>query len=371
VVNREKRESLVYTVDDQEMPLEVVSSLIEAIGGHIRVARFRCASDVLLAANQVVPDLLVTDYRMPQIDGIELIGAFRALPNCAQVPICMITSIDDRATRIDALKAGATDFMLKPADPLEVQVRITNLLTLREQQLMLMDRAKFLEGKYVQKDRQERARRKEAIMILARAGERRDTETGQHLVRMAKYSRIVAEAISMPEKRCNLIEDSSPLHDIGKLGIPDSILRKPSKHTPEEWRVMQSHTIQGYEILKLDTSDWEEIQLGSVVAKSHHERFGGGGYPENLRGEQIPMPARIVAIGDCFDALTSERPYKEAWSFDKAKDFMVSERGKHFDPELIDAFFSRPKEILNIHDKYSDQRAPRQASDEAAPTDLP
>jgi len=268
----------------------------------------------------------------------------------------MIASIDDRAVRIEALKAGATDFLVKPVDALEVQVRITNLLTLREQQVMLMHRAKFLEGRVVKKGIEVQKRSKDGYMVLARLAEKRDNETGQHLVRMAKYSRIVAENLSMVEGECRLIENAAPLHDVGKLVIPEAVLLKPGKHTPEEWEVMKSHCMEGYDLLRYVSEDWEEFQLGAVIAKSHHEKWNGSGYPEGLRGKEIPKAARIIAVGDCFDALTSERPYKKAWSFQVAEDYIRSERKKHFDPECVDAFFADRRKILEIHDRYADER---------------
>lgn len=355
---RETNVTTVFVVDDQDIPREMVSDLVEAIGEHVKVLQFDNAADVLATALQTPPDLLVTDYRMPEMDGMELIKAFRSLDTCKQVPIIMLTSIDDRSIRIDALNAGAMDFLTKPADPLEVKVRCKNLLIIREQQLKLHDRAKWLESKYVSEVQAERARRKEAIMLLARAGERRDNETGLHLIRMAKYSRVIAEAMGVTSERCELIEDAAPLHDIGKLGVPDDVLRKKGRLTPSEWETIKKHTIDGYSILRLEhrgIKRFPEVEMGAMIARSHHEKYDGSGYPEGLYGEQIPRPARIIAVADVFDALMSERPYKKPWPLDTALNYLKSERGKHFDPKCVNAFFSKIGDIKAIHNDYSDR----------------
>jgi two-component system response regulator RpfG len=199
-------------------------------------------------------------------------------------------------------------------------------------------------------------REKETLLRLARAGEYRDEETGVHVTRMSKYATIIAQELGFDESKCNTIRHAAPMHDIGKIGIPDNILLKPGKLTPEEMKVIQTHTTIGYEILRDSPSDY--LQTGAIIAQSHHERYDGAGYPHNLSGKDIPIEARIVAVADVFDALLSERPYKKAWDVYKAMDYIREQRGKHMDPDCVDAFFSRISDILKIHNQWPDQ--PRQ-----------
>jgi two-component system response regulator RpfG len=345
---------LVYVVDDEPLARDVNARLIESLG-NVRVETFGSGEDALAAAIQSPMDFLVTDYRMPGgMDGIELIQAVRMLPECTHVPICMITSLDDIHVQRSAWAAGATDFTTKPLDSFGFKVRCTNLLKLREQQHLLQGRAKYLQNLYLEQSSHNRAVRREAIMLLARAGESRDTETGQHLMRMAKYSRIVASALSLDKTQCDLIESAAPLHDIGKIAIQDDILRAKRQLTAIEWETMQTHTVRGYEILRSRISDWQEIQMGAMIARSHHEKWNGEGYPEGLAGESIPLPARIIAVGDAYDALTSRRPYKAPWTHEQAKEYIVGQRGIHFDPACVDAFFSRESEILAVAADFPD-----------------
>jgi two-component system response regulator RpfG len=181
-----------------------------------------------------------------------------------------------------------------------------------------------------------RTRERETLMKLAKAGEYRDEETGNHIIRMAKYARLIAEELKLTAMECDEIEAASPMHDIGKIGIPDQILLKPGQHTPEEQKIMRRHPLLGHNILAGSPSRY--LQMGAVIALSHHEKFDGSGYPQGLAGEDIPLPARIVAVADVFDALTSNRPYKRAWSFQDALKFIQSESGRHFDPACVRAF---------------------------------
>jgi two-component system response regulator RpfG len=200
--------------------------------------------------------------------------------------------------------------------------------------------------------REVREREKETLLRLARAGEFRDEETGYHLIRMSRYARLIAGAIGLEREEIETVELAAPLHDIGKIGIPDQILLKPSKLDDTEWQVMRRHPVIGHEILKGSASKY--VRMGALIALGHHEKYDGSGYPNGLVGDHIPLCARIVAVADVYDALTSIRPYKPAWSSDKAFEYLVSQRGRHFDPRLVEAFAARRKEIEEIQTEWRD-----------------
>jgi two-component system response regulator RpfG len=267
----------------------------------------------------------------------------------------MITGQDDKKVRYAALDAGITDFLTKPVDARECLARCRNLLTLRRQQLALEDRRRLLEGMVDEATREIREREKETLLRLARAGEFRDEETGYHLIRMARYSRLIANAIGMEREEAETIELAAPLHDIGKIGIPDGILLKPARLDEGEWGTMQRHPVIGHEILKGSASKY--VRMGALIALGHHERYDGKGYPSGLEGDHVPLCARIVAVADVYDALTSARPYKKAWKAADAFDYLRAQRGKHFDPRLVDAFVGVRESVLEVQRDMQDAAA--------------
>jgi two-component system response regulator RpfG len=226
------------------------------------------------------------------------------------------------------------------------------LLTLRRSQKIVSDRAKWLEDQVMQATRDVRIRERETLLRLAKAGEYRDEGTGYHIIRMAKYARLIASELKLSAMECDEIESSAPMHDIGKIGIPDQILLKPGPLNDEELCIMRRHAEIGYQILADSPSRY--LQMGAVIALGHHEKFNGSGYPNGLSGEAIPLPARIVAVGDVFDALTTVRPYKQAWPMQKALDYLKTEMGGHFDPECVRAFLVRLDEVAQIMKEYGD-----------------
>jgi two-component system response regulator RpfG len=221
------------------------------------------------------------------------------------------------------------------------------MLTMSQQRKMIKDRALLLEQEIRKTTQELRDREQETLMRLAKAGEYRDEDTGNHILRISRYSRLIAKKLGLSQERCDLIAQSAPMHDIGKIGIPDAILLKPGKLTVDEFNIMQRHTLLGYEILKDSLSKY--IQIGAIIALNHHEKYNGKGYPNNLNSEEIPLEARIVAVADVFDALVSDRPYKKSWSIEKAIDYINQERGSHFDPDCADAFLSEMQEVKAIH----------------------
>lgn len=342
----------VVIIDDQSTSRKILEELVSSMGEDTFIKSF---SDPIAALGWVQvsePDLVLTDIKMPRMDGVEFTRLFRM--RYEDVPLIVITGIEDREIRYRALESGATDFLIKPVDHNECRVRCRNLLALRRHHKISKGRAKWLEGKVSEATQEISIRERETLLRLAKAGEYRDEETGNHILRMAKYSYIIARHIGLPEEECRVIEISAPMHDIGKIGIPDSILQKPGKLTDEEFKNMKRHTDIGHEILKDSPSKY--LQTGAVIARGHHEKFDGSGYPNGLRGEEIPLPARIVAVADVFDALTSKRPYKEAWAIKDAINYLNAEKGAHFDPDCIEAFHAELDTVATICQSLRDLR---------------
>jgi two-component system response regulator RpfG len=344
-------------VDDQSTGRAILEQVVRSLDERVAVEGFGRPVDAVVWATRHIADLVLIDYMMPEMNGIELAKRLRALPGYEHVPIMMVTAHDDRKVRYDALDAGVTDFLIKPVDARECLARCRNLLTLRRQQLALEDRRRLLEGMVEEATREVRDREKETLMRLARAGEFRDEETGYHLMRMARYSRLIADTIGLERDEAESIELAAPLHDIGKIGIPDQILLKTGRLDAAEASTMRRHPLIGHEILKGSASKY--VRMGSLIALGHHEKYDGSGYPNGLVGDHIALCARIVAVADVYDALTSARPYKKAWSSDKAFDFLDAQRGKHFDPQLVDAFTGVREEVARIQRELRDPEAGR------------
>jgi two-component system response regulator RpfG len=291
-------------------------------------------------------DLIVSDSLFPDINIIELIRRIRGLPDGAELPLLMMAPWNDHERRRQVLDVGATDLLATPLDDLEYRARCTNLLTQRRQQKIIHERARWLEQRVSEVTSEIRLREHETLLRLAKAGEYRDEETGNHVIRMAKYSRLIAEQLGLSAADCEAIELAAPMHDIGKIGIPDEILRKPGRLTHCEFEIMKTHTQIGFEILKDSPSKY--LQMGAVIALSHHEKFNGTGYPQRLGNKDIPLAARIVSVADAYDALTSERPYKPRWQLKQAIDYLNQQRDKYFDPNCLDAFLSQLDRVTKI-----------------------
>jgi len=265
----------------------------------------------------------------------------------------MVTVHDDRKIRYAALDAGITDFLIKPIDARECLARCRNLITLRRQQLALEDRKRLLEGMVEDATREIREREKETLLRLARAGEFRDEETGNHLIRMSRYSRLIANTIGLSHEEAETVELAAPLHDIGKIGIPDGILLKPGRLDAGELKIMRGHPVIGHEILKGSASKY--VRMGALIALGHHEKYDGSGYPNGLVGDHIPLCARVVAVADVYDALTAVRPYKKAWPVEEAFAYLRNQRGRHFDPNMVDAFLGVANDVARIQRELGDQ----------------
>lgn len=340
----------IVIVDDVEANLLLLRHFIGKLDGEHEVQSFLDPRQALAHLRDSDPDLLIVDYMMPELDGIGLVQALRATPRGTDLPVLMVTANDELEVRHRALEAGVNDFLTKPLDRVEFRARMRNMLALRASQRRLQDRAAWL-AEEVDKATEEIVRReRETILRLSRAAEFRDPETGDHIQRMARYAWIIAVRMGLPPDQQKLILEAAPMHDVGKVGIPDQILLKPGKLDEAEFTVMKQHPVMGHQILADSGSPL--LQIAAVIALSHHEKFDGSGYPLGLKGDAIPIVGRIVAVADVFDALTSARPYKPAWTLDRARQFMTDQRGLHFDPECVDAFLGAWDEVLAVRARY-------------------
>lgn len=342
----------VLIIDDSDINLTLIKALVLKLG-ECEPVLFEHPLKALEWCREQVPDLVIVDYMMPDMDGLRFIAAFRALHGRTEIPVLMITANDQKDVRYEALLGGANDFLTKPIDRVEFSARVRNMLALRTGQKFLADRAAFLAEKVDERTREIRERERELIVRISRAAEFRDPETGAHIQRMAHYSEIIARGLDLAPATCRLILQAAPMHDVGKIGIRDHILLKPGRLTPEEFAVMQRHAEFGYELLK--DSGSEIMQAGAEIALTHHEKYDGSGYPRGLRGNAIPLFGRIVAVADVFDALTSERPYKKAWPLDEALRFLEQGRGRHFDPLCVEAFLAGWEEVLEVRHRFQDE----------------
>jgi two-component system response regulator RpfG len=343
----------VLILDRESARRQRLVDLILQIDPGLRIQAFIRPDPALSWLHWHGADLVVTDSLLPGVDAAELIERMRGLPSGADMPLLMMVPWGNHEQRRKVLDAGATDLLATPVDDLEFRARCNNVLTQRSQQKIIHERARWLEQRISEVTSEIRLREHETLLRLAKAGEYRDEETGNHVIRMAKYSRLIAEQLGLPDADCETIELAAPMHDIGKIGIPDEILRKPGRLTHCEFEIMKTHTEIGYEILKDSPSRF--LQMGAVIALSHHEKFNGTGYPNRLGNQDIPLPARIVSVADAYDALTSERPYKPRWSLEKTVEYLNQQRGKYFDPECLDAFMSQLDRVCKIQYMLGDK----------------
>lgn len=350
-VRPEPLPSTVVLVDDDPVALSLLSHLVTGMGG-TSVVTFR---DPVAAAEWCrtnLADLLITDQQMPELTGTELIRRLREDPRYRDVPILMITTVQDREVRREAVLLGANDYLSKPLDAVEVGARIRNMLALRRSTQALARYAASLEEEVRRATAEITTREHEAIVRLARATEYRDWETGAHIVRVAWYTRIIARGLGQSEADQDAMFRAAPMHDVGKIGVPDYILLKPSALDDIEFGIMKQHTVIGHRILAGSAS--AVLQLAAEIALTHHERLDGTGYPDGRAGEAIPLAGRIVAVADSFDALTSERPYKNEWPVGLAVAYLRQHAGAHFDPACVDAFLSAEREIAEIRAAFPD-----------------
>jgi len=342
----------ILIVDDQIVNVKLLEKILSNAGYQniFSTTDSRQAVDLFLEHDI---DTLLLDIRMPHMDGFEVMSELNNHLSDDYLPILVLTAEITSEVRAKALQSGAKDFLTKPFDQLEVLQRIHNILEVRLLHKQIRHQNEQLEAEVRKRTLELENSRYEVIERLGQAAEFKDNETGNHILRMSKYSRLLAQAYGLPNDEVDLIFLAAPMHDIGKIGIPDHVLLKPGKLDPEEWTIMQTHVELGGELL----SGSDEIPLmekAKNIALSHHEKWDGSGYPNGLSGEEIPIEGRICAVCDVFDALTSERPYKEAWSVEKAMDLIRSESGKHFDPSLVPLFDSILEDVLAYRAEHLD-----------------
>jgi putative two-component system response regulator len=342
-------------VDDSRSVLDFLKRLIEA-DGLVRTMTFLDPLQAMAAAHEHEFDIVLVDYEMPGMDGITFIRELRSLPKFADIPMVMVTSIETDEVRMRALEAGATDFLPKRPQAMEMNIRLRNLIKLGIAVRKLNDRAADLANEVAAATLKLQEREEEIILRLALAVEYRDNDTGEHTLRVARYSRIIAEQLGLPPRLCRDIYLAAPLHDVGKVAIPDSILLKPGRLNADEIAIIRTHAAIGGKILA--DSHCELIQLAAAIASAHHERWDGSGYPNGLKQRQIPIAARVVTVADVFDALTTKRPYKEAMPLQAARQYLEDKKGYEFDPACVDAFVSRWDDVVRICAGQKQSHAP-------------
>ncbi|MCA9463661.1 MAG: response regulator [Nitrospira sp.] len=346
----------ILIVDDQMTNLMLLESILQN-AGYKNIHTTQDPTQVVNLYKELSPDLICLDIRMPQLNGFQVMGQLKIIQKEGFLPILVLTSEEDRETRLRALESGAKDFLNKPFDKIEVLMRIRNLLEASLLNKAVSQQKDILEETVRIRTQELQETQLDVVHRLARAAEYRDNETGAHIVRMSHFAVILGRACGMSEQECDVLFHATPMHDVGKLGIPDRILLKPGKLDPEEFETMKQHTVIGAQLLA--NSQSPVLRMGEIIALTHHEKWDGSGYPNRLSGEDIPLPGRICALADVFDALSSKRCYKDAWPLEKTLAEIRSSSGKHFDPRLVEIFEELLPVILNVQQTHSDMETPK------------
>ena len=334
---------VVLLVDDTPFNIDVLRGILA--GAYTLKVATSGEKALALAQMQPQPNLILLDVMMPGMDGYEVCRRLKASELTRAIPVIFVTSMNEVEDEQRGFEAGGVDYITKPVSPPLVQSRVATHLRLYAHERRLSELV-------LARTRELEQTRLEIIRRLGRAAEFKDDETGQHVIRMSHFTRILAEAIGMPPAEVDVLFNAAPMHDVGKIGIPEAILLKPGKLTDEEWQVMRRHPAIGAGII--GKHDHPLLETARIVALTHHEKWDGSGYPRGLKGERIPLVGRIVAIADVFDALISERPYKHAWPEAEAVAYLQREAGNHFDPRLVELFVQRLPEIRQIRELYAD-----------------
>ena len=366
-------DSKILIVDDESVNISVTKRYLEK-DGYTNFLTLTDSRKAISLIENARPDLVLLDIVMPNVNGLEILKAVRQLPGLESLPVVILTASTDPETKQSALQLGATDFLAKPVDPIELIPRVRNLLVVKSHQDQLAAHAERLERAVRQRTRELAVSRKHVIECLARAAEYRDDDTGQHIIRVGRYAGLIAEELGFSAEFCEQLEQAAQLHDVGKIAIPDSILKKEGALDADEYELMQKHCMFGNKIIKpielsdrnrlrahpelgariLSVESSEIIRMASRIALTHHEWFDGTGYPIGLAGEDIPIEGRITAVADVYDALSSARPYKKPFPRAECFRIMKSESGTHFDPAVLEAFFARSHDITGIQLESAD-----------------
>lgn len=362
--------SRVMIVDDEPINVKVARKFVETLG----YSNFVTQTDSTQVVDELKaekPDVLLLDLMMPKVSGLDILAAMQSDSKLKRIPVIVLTASSDRGTRLRALELGATDFLAKPLDPEELAPRIRNALLMRTYENHLRGHAETLEETVRHRTRDLCAARLELVHCLAAAAEHRDDDTGKHILRVGRYAALIAREAGLPGPFIEMLELAAQLHDVGKIGISDTILLKPGRLTDEERASMEVHAQVGADVLNAhndmlqnamvrheelgsrlpESSRSPLTELAASIALTHHEKWDGSGYPNGLSGTDIPLEGRITAIADVFDALRSKRPYKEPFSFDRSFEIMLEGRGKHFDPDLLDHFVAVRSEVERLDEE--------------------
>lgn len=345
------KEANVMVIDDEELNLEIIEELLTDEG----FSSINCFSDPKEAVDhykQSPPDLVLLDLNMPVMTGFEVSKKFQEIDYYPSPPILVITALADRATKLKSLDSGARDIVSKPFDDQEVIRRVRNLLEMHLAHKENLHYSHNLEHVVEQRTQELLDTQNEMVESLGLAAEYRDNETATHTIRVGLYCQALAKQLGINDREANQLKLAAPLHDIGKIGIPDNVLLKPGKLNADEWNLMKKHAQFGYNILKNSKSLL--LKNAGIIALTHHEKWDGNGYPSGLKGTDIHLYGRITAIADVFDALTMSRPYKKAWPLEDAIQLINDEAGKHFDPSIVEVFNTKIDELLKIREDNSD-----------------
>lgn len=331
----------ILAVDDTPENLDILKGLLTP--DYIVKAAINGETALKVATSQP-PDLILLDIMMPEMDGYEVCRCLKANPITAKIPVIFVTAMSDVTDEKQGFSVGAVDYVTKPVQPEIIKARVRTHLALANQQ-------HTCEARVIRRTQQLEASQHAAISMLGEAGHYNDSDTGIHIWRMASYAAALARAVHWPVEQTDLLGLAAPMHDTGKIGIPDAILKAPRKLTLQEMEVIKTHTIIGHAILS--KSETPLFQMAATIALNHHERWDGKGYPHNLTGEEIPQAARITAVADVFDALTMTRAYKASWPVEKAFETIHQESGRHLEPQLVEAFLDIRPQIIDLRQEWN------------------
>jgi len=368
------RAARILIVDDEECNILVARKYLQA-DGFTKIQAVTDSNRAISVIRSEKPDLVLLDIMMPQVTGVDILQVMALDPVLQRIPVLILTASMDSTTKRHCLDLGATDFLGKPVDPNDLLPRVRNTLINKQHQDRLSQYAEKLEALVRERTMELVASRQQVIHCLARAAEFRDDNTGQHVVRVGRYVGVIARKLGFSDNQVELLELAAQLHDIGKIGIPDEILKKPGKLDPDEYNLMQKHCMIGKKIISpllpeeftvlkshtrigsnlLNVRSSPLLVLAARIAQTHHERWDGTGYPLGLRGEDIPIEGRLTTVADVFDALSTSRPYKAAYPREKCFKILEEGRATQFDPRVLDAFFAAGDEIIQIQLEYMDQ----------------
>nr|WP_178104992.1 two-component system response regulator [Pseudomonas sp. WS 5013] len=321
----------MLVVDDEPANLQVLRHILQE---DYRLLFAKDGAKALELAAREKPELILLDVMMPGMTGYQVCAQLKATPATSAIPVIFVTALADVEDEAQGFAVGAVDYITKPVSPAIVKARVrTHLSLVRVEEL--------------------RETRLQIVQRLGLAAEYKDNETGLHVIRMSHYSRVLALAAGFSEAQAEELLNAAPMHDVGKIGIPDAVLRKPGKLDGEEWEVMKQHAQIGADIIGEHPSGL--LRMAREIALNHHEKWDGSGYPRGIGGAEIPIEARIIAIADVFDALTSERPYKKAWPVEEAVQLLREQSGRHFDPELVELFLGQLPAILEIRERWAER----------------